>query len=115
MTPVIRVDDEVMARLQSHAVEWGFVFGTPNQTLRRLLGLDDNQDQHQAVAPPIDMSEGRTPCECGCGDYPKSPRSRYLPGHDAKHLSKLIKELRERSRQEHEEARAEDEERSAEA
>jgi len=22
------------------------------------------------------------PCECGCGEYPKDPRSRFLPGHD---------------------------------
>jgi predicted nucleic acid-binding protein len=22
------------------------------------------------------------PCECGCGEYPKEPRSRFLPGHD---------------------------------
>ncbi len=35
-----------------------------------------------------------SPCECGCGNYPKSPKSRYLPGHDAKHLAALVKELR---------------------
>ena len=23
-------------------------------------------------------------CECGCGGTPKSPRSRFLPGHDAR-------------------------------
>ena len=22
------------------------------------------------------------PCECGCGEYPKDPKSRFLPGHD---------------------------------
>ena len=115
MVPVIRIDDEVMGALQSHAARWGLVFGTPNQTLRRLLGLDDGSVRQEGVEPLTYVSDERTPCECGCGGYPKSPRSRYLPGHDAKHLSKVIKELRERRRQEHEEARAEDEERSAEA
>jgi hypothetical protein len=27
------------------------------------------------------VSSGK-PCECGCGEYPKSPTSRFLPGHD---------------------------------
>ncbi len=36
----------------------------------------------------------RSPCECGCGNFPKGPKSRYLPGHDAKHLATLVKELR---------------------
>lgn len=25
---------------------------------------------------------GLKPCECGCGEYPKDPKSRFLPGHD---------------------------------
>jgi hypothetical protein len=24
----------------------------------------------------------RQPCECGCGEFPKDPKSRFLPGHD---------------------------------
>jgi hypothetical protein len=27
-------------------------------------------------------SAGKKSCECGCGEYPKNPRSRFLPGHD---------------------------------
>jgi hypothetical protein len=26
--------------------------------------------------------QDRKPCECGCGEYPKLPTSRFLPGHD---------------------------------
>ena len=33
------------------------------------------------------------PCECGCGTMAK-PGSRYLPGHDAKHKSALIKDAK---------------------
>ena len=40
MTPVIRIDDEVMGELEKRAVHLGLVFGTPNATLRRVLGLD---------------------------------------------------------------------------
>jgi hypothetical protein len=32
------------------------------------------------------MSEERKPCECGCGEYPKDPNSRFLPGHNTKSI-----------------------------
>ena len=35
--PVIRVDDEVMQRLQFIAVDLGLVFGSPNDVLRKVL------------------------------------------------------------------------------
>ena len=40
MTPVIRIDDEVMDELKKRAVGLGLVFEPPNATLRRVLGLD---------------------------------------------------------------------------
>lgn len=40
MTPVIRIDDEVMGELKKRAVDFGLVFEPPNATLRRVLGLD---------------------------------------------------------------------------
>ena len=40
MTPVIRVDDEVMNELKKRAVNLGLVFEPPNTTMRRVLGLD---------------------------------------------------------------------------
>lgn len=43
--PVIRIDDDVMRELQSHAVSMRLVFGQPNQVLRRVLGLDENPEQ----------------------------------------------------------------------
>jgi hypothetical protein len=27
-------------------------------------------------------TSSQKPCECGCGEYPKDPTSRFLPGHD---------------------------------
>jgi len=42
------------------------------------------------VAPRIPTrNHSRRKCECGCGEYPKSPKSRFLPGHD---LRKAYKE-----------------------
>jgi PIN domain-containing protein len=40
-----------------------------------------------AVPPSPEQTEQlpadtRKPCECGCGEYPKEPTSRFLPGHD---------------------------------
>lgn len=39
---------------------------------------------------PVSPSTGRL-CGCGCGSRVKR---RYLPGHDAKHKSRLVKEAR---------------------
>jgi len=40
MTPVIRIDDQVIEELKKRAVNLGLVFEPPNATLRRVLGLD---------------------------------------------------------------------------
>ena len=31
-----------------------------------------------------DLSKGRTPCICGCGQFPSRPESLFMPGHDSK-------------------------------
>jgi len=45
--------------------------------------------QHAARQRPMD--ETRHACGCGCGAH---ARRRYLPGHDAKHRSRLLAEMR---------------------
>ena len=40
MTPVIRIDDQVMDELKKRAVDLGLVFEPPNATLRIVLDLD---------------------------------------------------------------------------
>lgn len=32
------------------------------------------------------------PCACGCGTRPQGTRSRYAPGHDARHVSDLLEQ-----------------------
>ena len=53
----IRIDSEVLQELQKRAVDEGLVFGSPNQVLRRVLGLDAHRDQVEGVEPmsPIQM------------------------------------------------------------
>jgi Dam-replacing HTH domain len=41
MTPVIRIDEEVMDELKKRAIVFGLVFDPPNTTLRRILELDN--------------------------------------------------------------------------
>ena len=41
--PVIRVDEDVMQRLQSLAVEFDLVFGSPNDVLKRVLDINDDK------------------------------------------------------------------------
>ena len=48
MTPVIRIDDQVMDELKKGAMDFGLVFDPPNTTLRRVLDLD---------APLMDVKE----------------------------------------------------------
>ncbi|HEY4379354.1 MAG TPA: hypothetical protein VGN01_03350 [Acidobacteriaceae bacterium] len=45
----------------------------------RLVGdmLSVPKEQIQRI-----KADERKPCECGCGGFPKSASSRFLPGHD---------------------------------
>ena len=41
------------------------------------------------------MSNGeREGCLCGCGDAPSMASSRYLPGHDRRHIERLVAGVR---------------------
>jgi len=42
LTPVIRIDDEVMEELKKKAIQLDLVFASPNTTLRQVFGLDTN-------------------------------------------------------------------------
>ena len=53
MTPVIRIDEEVMGELKKRAIDLGMVFEPPNATLRRILGIDlQTSLQPQAAVTP---------------------------------------------------------------
>ena len=65
MTPTIRVDDEVMGRLKELAIEHEVIFGSPNQVLRKVLGLDG---VGEAAATDSTVDDGREPA-----GYPTSP------------------------------------------
>lgn len=43
-TKVIRIDAEVLAELTRLAQDWGMQFKTPNEVLRRALGLPPSKD-----------------------------------------------------------------------
>ncbi len=49
MTPVIRIDDEVMGELKKRAVNLGLVFEPPNTVLRMVLGLDSKVEPQTAA------------------------------------------------------------------
>jgi hypothetical protein len=44
MTPVMRVDDEVMDKLKERAIDLGLVFSTPNEVLRAVFSIDRRDD-----------------------------------------------------------------------
>ena len=54
--PVIRVDDEVMQKLQAIAIEEGLVFGTPNAVLRVSLGIDNNSSSPKDVESVLSVT-----------------------------------------------------------
>ena len=74
--PVIRIDDEVMSALRNLAVKWDHVFGTPNQVLRRLVGLDDGRGQPEVVQPTFVMPAPARPRAIQTEVGKKSPRVR---------------------------------------
>ena len=41
MAPVIRIDEDVRRELERQAIELNLIFGTPNQVLRTILGLEE--------------------------------------------------------------------------
>ena len=41
------------------------------------------------------QTDSPKPCECGCGEYPKDPKSRFLPGHDLRKAYKDSQNLDE--------------------
>ena len=57
--PVIRIDDEVMSRLQARAVKDGLVFSTPNAVIRILLDETSNnsKETHLTLSSPSQTEE----------------------------------------------------------
>lgn len=55
MTPVIRIDDEVMDELKKRAIGLGLVFEPPNATLRIVLGLDGRVKPDENVIELVEL------------------------------------------------------------
>lgn len=55
-----------------------------------LAAVDGNNDKYADVEPYPDLDT----CNCGCGGT-KSPTAKYLPGHDSRHKSALVKAAKE--------------------
>jgi precorrin-8X/cobalt-precorrin-8 methylmutase len=71
--------------------EEGWILGVPSSRTIEALGLPERSrgsrpTRRRAPAARAPLSPGpsigRAPCLCGCGDYPRGKRSRFMPGHD---------------------------------
>ena len=70
----IRIDDQVMNELEKRAVEEGLVFGSPNQVMRLVLGLDGSDGP---VGDEVTKSEGTMPTSKDQShSEPRQPRRR---------------------------------------
>lgn len=83
---VIARENEKITRNAELGIIEGFI--TLEQALasvRRSQEARDNLGLEVDDAPPADLpvTEGQTPCLCGCGRYPRSTRSRFMPGDDS--------------------------------
>jgi len=83
MAPVIRIDDQVMDNLKRRAIDLGLIFGTPNDVLRGILGLD----RKSAIEPVENVPDDVIDIELNpsCRQYvllplPKDKR-RFFPGY----------------------------------
>ena len=63
----IRIDDQVMNELEKRAVEEGLVFGSPNQVMRLVFGLDGSDgpvgDEATNFVGPMPSIKHHTPSE----------------------------------------------------
>ena len=59
MGRVIRIDDEVERELKNRAVTYDMVFGTPNDVLRLILGLDDHKEMNEGGPTVATQPNGR--------------------------------------------------------
>ena len=82
MTPVIRIDDEVLDKLKKRAVELGLVFGTPNEVLRNILDLDKQADKVFDKYVDIKIKNPYSPLRWALIPIPKVER-RFFPGYKA--------------------------------
>jgi hypothetical protein len=80
MTPVIRIDEEVMEALKRKAMDLGLVFSTPNEVLRAVFGLN-KQKNNIVIDDSIDIEIRKpyTPLRWALIPIPKAKR-RFLPG-----------------------------------
>ena len=54
----IRIDEQVMNELENRAVKAGLVFGSPNQVMRLVLGLDGSDGPEQDEQDKVALSDG---------------------------------------------------------
>jgi hypothetical protein len=80
MTPVIRIDEEVMGELKKKAVDLGLVFSTPNEVLRAVLGLVRQEDTIASRFIDIDIKNPRAAIQYHLIPIPKRNR-RFFPGY----------------------------------
>ncbi|AOZ65092.1 hypothetical protein KDJ05_gp56 [Arthrobacter phage Oxynfrius] len=60
----------------------------------KLTGKDAKAETIEAPAVEVPKSPEGDGCKCGCGTQ-VTGKSAYRPGHDAKHVSRLVRETRE--------------------
>lgn len=79
MTPVIRIDDEVMNELKKRAIDFGLVFKPPNATLRRVLGFDSKAVIQNVVVGQIELELNASSRKYVYIPLPKDKRH-FFPG-----------------------------------
>ena len=87
MTPVIRIDKEVMDELKKRAIDLGLVFEPPNATLRGVLGLEVKRPVYRTVentAKQVVENEIEVKLTAGARKYVLIPlprnRRAFFPG-----------------------------------
>src|SRR4051812_20274189 len=75
-TLVCNICQEAITRKATATVEEGAITGTAHPPCA-----------NPKVAKVAAAKPEPTLCGCGCGQYPKNPKSRFIQGHDAKYHS----------------------------
>lgn len=80
MTPVIRIDDEVMGELKKRAIDLELVFSTPNEVLRAVFGLDKQDVTQVEKLVDIEIRNPHSSQQYHFIPIPKGKRH-FFPGY----------------------------------
>ena len=93
-------------KVRTKRMDWGgdkLIYGTVTYNMNKKLHEVTEEEatkiiNYMGIGKDPNFYFGGDPCQCGCGGNARTGR-RFIPGHDAKLKSKLLKTMRKGGRE----------------